>query len=86
MLKRFKGHLDTANLHKSRSSCERFEYFHVLRVPHQAYGPDPAPSDFFFFGYSQSKLERIALRSRPELRSAIGEIVDEIFKEMFLAA
>jgi hypothetical protein len=55
-------------------------------VPHPAYSPDLAPSDFFLFGYLKSKLQGIVVRSRPEFFSAIGEIFDEILKETLLAA
>jgi hypothetical protein len=50
-------------------------------VPHPVYSQDLASSDFFFFGYLKSKLQGIAVRSRPELISAIGEIFEEIPKK-----
>jgi hypothetical protein len=55
-LKRFKVQLDNVSSHHSRSSRECLEHFRALRMPHPAYSPDSAPSDFFLFGYLKSKL------------------------------
>jgi hypothetical protein len=84
-LTEFKVHLGVANPHNSRSSCECVKYFGPLWVPHPTYNPDRVPSDFSRFGSLKSKLQEIAMRSRPELFSAIGPTFDKIFKETFLA-
>jgi hypothetical protein len=43
-------HLDNARPHNSRKSNECLTEFRARRVPHPAYSPDPALSDFFLFG------------------------------------
>jgi hypothetical protein len=40
-------HLDNAHPHNSKKSNECITEFCTRRVPHPAYSPDRAPSDFF---------------------------------------
>jgi hypothetical protein len=47
------------------------------RVPHQAYSPDPAPSDFLFFGFLKEKLQGIAVTDGKNLKSDAQAIFDE---------
>jgi hypothetical protein len=54
-------------------------------LPHPAYNPDPAPSDFLLFGYIKEKLTERVCTTRDELLSVIITIVSEIKKETLIA-
>jgi hypothetical protein len=48
---------------------------------HPPYSPDLAPSDFFFFGYVQDRLQGSVFASREEVLAGISEVLDEISPE-----
>jgi hypothetical protein len=50
-------------------------------VPHPAYSPDLAPSDFFLFGTLKTELQNYEIHNREHLILAIRAIFDEIPKE-----
>jgi hypothetical protein len=47
-------------------------------VPHPAYSPDLAPSDFFLFGYLKEKLIDYNCETREQRKEAIIEIFNDI--------
>jgi hypothetical protein len=49
-------HRDNEPALNSRLSSEKIESAKAQRWPHPPYGSDPAPSDFFLFGYLKEKL------------------------------
>ena len=50
-------HLDNCKVHNSKKTSEAIEQFGFKRAPHPPYSPDIAPSDFFLFGYTKTKLK-----------------------------
>jgi hypothetical protein len=66
MLKGVIMHLDNASPDNSRKSHEYLTEFRARRVPHPAYSPDLAPSDFFLFGKVKAELKT--------MRSTAGRI------------
>jgi histone-lysine N-methyltransferase SETMAR len=84
-LKGFMVHMDNAPAHNSRRSQERIEATKAKRLPHPAYSPDLAPSDFFLFGYLKEKLTDISCTNRDELKSAIVSLFEEIDKDVLTA-
>jgi hypothetical protein len=54
-------HFDSCSVHTSRVSADWLEEHNILRMPHQPYSPDLAPSDFYLFLTVKQKLERIQL-------------------------
>jgi hypothetical protein len=50
-------------------------------VPHPAYSPDLAPSDFFLFGTVKTQLQNDKIQSRKDLILTIRAIFDEIPKD-----
>jgi hypothetical protein len=54
-------------------------------LPHPAYSPDLAPSDFFLFGYIKEKLTDCNCSTREELIGAIIQIFNEIGQEVLLS-
>jgi transposase len=80
-LQNFLIHLDNARPHNSGLSRECLEATKAKRMPHPAYSPDLAPSDFFLFGYVKGKLTDYQCETRDELKAAISEIFGGIGKE-----
>jgi hypothetical protein len=50
-------------------------------VPHPAYSPDRAPSDFFLFRIVKTELQNFEIHSRQDLILTISAIFDEISKD-----
>jgi hypothetical protein len=73
-------HLDNARPHNSRESSQCLKDFHPTRMPHPAYSPDLAPSDFFLFGYLKAKLQ-----GRHGLIFAIREIMAEVSRDTLIS-
>jgi hypothetical protein len=46
----------------------------IRRIPHPAYSPDLAPSDFFLFDHIKRKLTEYDIPKRPSLKSAITTV------------
>jgi hypothetical protein len=54
-------------------------------MPHPAYRPDLAPSDFFLFGFVTTRLPEYDIPDREGLKSAISQIFTEISKNMLMS-
>jgi histone-lysine N-methyltransferase SETMAR len=78
-------HLDNARRHNSKKSNECLAEFRARRVPHPAYSPDLAPSDFFLFGTVETELQNYEIHSREDLILAIRAIFDQISKEILIS-
>jgi hypothetical protein len=78
-------HLDNASLHNSKKSNECLTEFHARRVPHPAYSPDFAPSDFFLFGPVKAELQNYKIYNREDLILALRAIFDQISKEALIS-
>jgi histone-lysine N-methyltransferase SETMAR len=77
--------MDNARPHNSRRSQDCIASSRARRLPHPAYSPDLAPSDFFAFGYLKEKLMEFDCVSRDALKDAITQIFDAIDKEVPLS-
>jgi histone-lysine N-methyltransferase SETMAR len=55
-LKSFALHWDNASPHQSDITTEEINKEFMMLLPHPAYSPHLAPSDFFLFGYLKDKL------------------------------
>jgi hypothetical protein len=53
-------HLDNAPIRSSKHSRETVKATGAIRVPHPAYSPDRATSEFFFFGHLKGNLQSVA--------------------------
>jgi hypothetical protein len=54
-------------------------------MPHPAYSPDIAPSDFFLFGFLKEKLPEYHIPDRESLKSTIMHIFSEMPEETLVA-
>jgi hypothetical protein len=70
--------VDSALAHICRSSNDRLEATNAHRVPHLAFGPDPALSDFFLFGFLKAILRGIGLSDEEDLILRVQATFDEI--------
>lgn len=52
-----------------------------ILIPHPAYSPDPAPSDFYLFGKLKKKFEGVMFESAEELEDAIRDEFSKISKD-----
>jgi hypothetical protein len=84
-LKEIVMHLDNARPHHSRNSNKCLTEFRARRVPHPAYSPDPAPSDFFLFGTVKAELQNYEIHSREDLILAIKTIFGQMSKETLIS-
>jgi len=84
ILKGYLIHLENAAAHNSRSSNECLEATNARRVPHPAYSPDLAPSDFFLFGFLKEKFRRIAHPDDEDLISRGQAIFNEIRESVLI--
>jgi hypothetical protein len=69
MLKCLMIHLDNAHPHNSRWFHERIAASKAQCLPHPAYNPDRAPSDFFLFGHLNEKLLDFKCENRDDLKT-----------------
>ena len=74
-------HLDNCKVHNSKKTSEAIEQFGFKRAPHPPYSPDIAPSDFFLFGYTKTKLKGHYFESVDELIEEIRKIFSDISYE-----
>ena len=74
-------HLDNCRVHNSKQSSEKIEATGFKRTPHPPYSPDIAPSDFFLFGYTKSKLKGCKYEDIDDLVERIYEILNKISKQ-----
>jgi hypothetical protein len=84
-LKRIVIHLDNARPNNSKKSNECLTEFRARRVPHPAYSPDFAPSDFFLFGTVNAKLQNYEIHSREDPILAIRTVFGQISKETLIS-
>jgi histone-lysine N-methyltransferase SETMAR len=71
-------HLDNAPAHNSEMSKERIAKSKLTRVPHPAYSPDLAPSDFFLFGYMKERQKGKMFKDTEALLLNIREIFENM--------
>jgi hypothetical protein len=83
--KGFMTHRDSAPAHNSRLCQACIEATRAVRLPHPAYSPALAQSDFFLFGSIKEKLTEHVCTTREEPLSAIITIFSEIEKETVMA-
>jgi histone-lysine N-methyltransferase SETMAR len=74
-------HFDNARPHVSKVSILALRETKANHLPHPAYSPDLAPSDFFLFGYLKGAMAGRACTSENDLLSTIRAIFNEIPKE-----
>jgi hypothetical protein len=84
-LKGIVKHLDDARPRNSKKSNECLTEFRARRVPHPAYRPDLAPSDFFLFGTVKAELQNYEIHSREDLISAIMTVFGQMSKETLIS-
>jgi hypothetical protein len=71
-------HMDNAKPHNANVTNQFFEDNRMKRLPHPAYSPDIAPSDFYLFGNVKRKLEGLAAETPEELFDNVISILLEI--------
>jgi histone-lysine N-methyltransferase SETMAR len=71
-------YMDNARLHNSGRAQECIRASKAERLPHPAYSPDLAPSDFFLFEDLKEKLTDYNRGPWEQLKEAIIEIFNEI--------
>lgn len=76
-------HMDNARPHLIP---EKLDQVGLKRIPHPAYSPDLAPSDFFLFGFMKHQLQGNSFGTHEELFTAVRLILGEIPKETLAAA
>jgi hypothetical protein len=77
-LRRLVIHMDNARPQNSERVQECILASKAGRLPHPAYSPDLAPSDFFLFGHLKEKVIDYNCETREQLKEAIIEIFNEI--------
>jgi hypothetical protein len=77
--------MDNARFHNSGRAQECIRASKAERLPHPAYSPDLAKSDFFFFGYLKEKLTDYNCETREQLKEAIIEIFNEIPQDVLVS-
>jgi hypothetical protein len=78
-------HLDNARPQNSKRGAESVSRTKPNRVPHPAYIPDLALSDFFLFEFVKTRLQEYDIPDRETLKSAISRIVTEISQDMLVS-
>jgi hypothetical protein len=61
--------------HNSKRFREALEANGTIRVPHPAYSPDIAPSDFYVFTDMKERLRSVTVMDRNSLMSVITELL-----------
>jgi hypothetical protein len=86
-LKSYSLHWDNARPHKSVMTKDEAERRFSKLLPHPAYSPELAPSDFFLFGYLKDKLRGKQIFDRDgleiEIELAFKTIKKETKKQVF---
>ena len=78
-------HLDNCRIHNSKKTSAAIDRFGSKRSPHPAYSLDIAPSDFFLFGYTKTKLKGHYFESVNNLIEEIKKIFSDIsYEKRFL--
>lgn len=84
--KKLNVHADNARPHTSKTTIRYMETHGMKKVPHPAFSPDLAPSDFFLFGYVKKLLEGQSFATREELFSEVSQILYGISVEVLKRA
>jgi hypothetical protein len=74
--------MDNADPHNSGRAQSCGKASRAEHLPHSAYGPDLAPSDFILFGYIIGKLSDDSYESRENLLKAIAEVFSGVDQEV----
>jgi hypothetical protein len=77
--------MGNARPHNSGRAQRCIEASRAERLPHPAYSPDSAPSDFFLFAYIKGRLFDYNCESREDLLNSISEIFTGIDPEVSLS-
>jgi hypothetical protein len=77
--------MDNARPHNSGRAQECIRASKAERLPHPAYSPDLAPSDFVLFGYLKEQLTDYDCTTRDELKQAIIEIFNGIADDVLVS-
>jgi hypothetical protein len=77
--------MDNAHPHNSGRDQRCIEASRDEHLPHPVYRPDPAPSDFFLFGYIKGKQYGHNSEDREDLLTAITEIFIGVNQEVLLS-
>jgi histone-lysine N-methyltransferase SETMAR len=75
-------HFDNCKVHRSKKSTQCIDDNGFKKVPHPAYSPDLAPSDFFLFGYTKHMLSMKKYEGARELKDEITIILSDIPVEL----
>ena len=78
---RTKLHWDNARPHCASKTRTKLAEKHIILLPHPAYSPDVAPSDFFLFGYLKDRLQGATFQCSDELLRAITDLIASIPQE-----
>lgn len=70
-------HFDNCPSHRSQKVNDYIKHCEFRNMPHPAYSPDIAPSDFGLFGTMKEKLIGVMHDSEKSLKFHILEILDE---------
>ena len=74
---------DNARVHTTKVSMAKLRELKWQLLPHPAYSPDLAPSDFHPFGLLKDPLRDRSFGCESELKSAINEVVKTMPKDWF---
>jgi hypothetical protein len=78
--RRLHVHADNVHPHTAKKVAEFLAGNGMRRVPHPPYSPDPAPCDFYLFGYIKGRLADASLEVPDQLLQAIDAISQPIGK------
>jgi hypothetical protein len=78
-------HMDTVHSHNSGRGQRCIEALRAERLPHPAYSPDLASSNFILFGYIKGKLSDSNYDGREDLLNAITESFTGVDQEVLLS-
>ena len=74
---------DNAWIHTAKVSMNKLRELKWQLLPHPAYSPDLAPSDFHLFGPLKDPLHGRRFDSESELKSAVNAVVKTLSKDWF---
>ena len=74
---------DNARIHTAKVSMNKLRELKWQLLPHPAYSPDLAPSDFHLFGPLKDPLRGRRFDSESELKSAVNAVVKTLSKDWF---
>jgi hypothetical protein len=66
-------------------TSNKYATFEIKRIPHPRYSPDPAPCDFWLFGYFQHCLEGGFFDDDSTLEGVVSEVLMSIGPDMFVS-